>query len=142
MSRTSLETSSDRSTEAKERVRTIGRLFVRFASGRADTRQAIEVYLQDTADIPQAWLIPALDSFKDDFNRQFVPTVSEIRTRVAQGFMAEVREIRGIAPGAQTTAALDVTRVLERITIEAPSGPDQLRELEAQKRLKMIGGVK
>ena len=100
------------------------------------------MYLQDTADIPQAWLIPALDSFKDDFNRQFVPTVSEIRTRVAQGFMAEVREIRGIAPGAQTTAALDVTRVLERITIEAPSGPDQLRELEAQKRLKMIGGVK
>jgi hypothetical protein len=140
MSRTSLETSSDRSTEAKERVRTIGRLFVRFASGRADTRQAIEVYLQDTADIPQAWLIPALDSFKDDFNRQFVPTVSEIRTRVAQGFMAEVREIRGIAPGAQTTAALDVTRVIERITIEAPSGPDQLRELEGQKRLKMIGG--
>jgi hypothetical protein len=98
------------------------------------------VYLQDTADIPQAWLIPALDSFKDDFNRQFVPTVSEIRTRVAQGFMAEVREIRGIAPGAQTTAALDVTRVIERITIEAPSGPDQLRELEGQKRLKMIGG--
>lgn len=140
MSRTSSETSSDRSTEAKERVRTIGRLFVRFASGRADTRQAIEVYLQDTADIPQAWLISALDSFKDDFNRQFVPTVSEIRTRVAQGFMAEVRECRGIAPGAKTTAALDVTRVLERITLEAPSGPDQLRELEGAKRLKMIGG--
>jgi hypothetical protein len=140
MSETSSEISSDRSIEAKERVRTIGRLFVRFASGRADTRQAIEVYLQDTADIPQVWLISALDSFKDDFDRQFVPTVSEIRTRVAQGFMAEVREIRGIAPGAKTTAALDVTRVLERIKVEAPDGPEQLRELEGDRRARMIGG--
>jgi hypothetical protein len=106
-------------------------MFVRFASGQ-ETREAIAVYLQDTADLPQGWLIPAIDSFKDDRDRQFVPTLSEIRTRVADAYLAAVKRERGLAlhPGSPRRV-IPVEATLKRLAREAPGGPAELKLLEA-----------
>jgi hypothetical protein len=113
-------------------VELISALFLDFAGGSSDPEESIPHYLKQTSDLPQYWLTRALDSFRNDRNRVFIPTISEIRTRVADRFLKAVCEVRGlVGPTPSSSATLPVERILERLNREAPLGLSDLRQIES-----------
>jgi hypothetical protein len=129
---------SDRSEQAAARVDLISRLFLQFSDSRSENlRERVQVYLQDTSDIPQAWLEVALKSFVGDAERTFVPSLAEVRTRVAREYLTHVRALRARAGENPSTpkTALDVESTIARLAREAPGGLDQLKALEAGRGL-------
>ena len=127
-----LKPGSDITDQAVSRVELISALFLDFAGGTADPEESIPHYLKQTSDLPQYWLTRALDSFRNDRDRVFIPTISEIRTRVADRFLKAVCELRGIdGPTPPSKSERPVEAILSRLKRQAPQGLDQLRQIEA-----------
>ena len=118
--------------ELKERSELIGKLMLLYPP-RQDAEASLKAYIEETADIPVAWLREGLRGFRDDGGRVFLPAISEVRAAVAKEYLNVKRDILGICghePVAQK--AINVGSVIRRMSIVAPNGYAQLAASLAQ----------
>ena len=89
--------------------------------------------LDDTADIPLAWLTEGVRRFRDS-GRAFLPSVAEIRQACAEAVRDARRVVRGERGGARADEApLDVPAVLRFARERAPLGYAQLAAIEGER---------
>lgn len=148
-------------SEMDKRKRELFKMAMRFPVKTQEVRAQIDVYAEDTAEIPYLFFFRGCNSFTRDNGRVWCPSVSELLTRCAELICDERLRSQGGDPGktvpgftpppvkidqeiawAQEHAPNGVAKVVKGITAKSDDRPtkDQARELaiEAIERAELL----
>jgi hypothetical protein len=119
--------------DQRERLKLITKLFASFESF-GDPEAGIAALLEDTSDIPTPWLTEGVRSFRDDGERQRVPSVGKVRQACAIAVRKAHAKLSGEPyrpPG--DANPLDVGKTLRWAASMAPQGYAQLGAVVASR---------